>query len=864
MEQQEVPRRSVDLQDNPEILSPPIIRTPLYRCAKSVIVSGFVPHAEIDIEIDGMIETVRAGFPLPDGEIINLSDPLESNQQVRARQRTTVTESPWSEPVTVRSHTEDYPAGPPRPQINPSPVFECGSRTGVSNLLIGANVWIIANGEERGRVNGCRDHQGIDVIRDYGLGEEVHAWSELCQDPSPPSEKQITQTPPSPLPTPGFDPVYQGGEQLRITNIVNGARVTLYRNGTNQGTSRCWGYALLWGLEPPFTAGETFAAVQTMCPRDPPSDRGKTTVEPCSRLPAPLVGPVQYGDKRITLTDFMPDAIIKVYINLSKVGEGGGPVVQLTRSINYGDTVYVEQVLGTCQGQTIRKIIPGCVDPPLTYDPSALNLFPVGNMDYADGHIKGSVYYPANKDGVGESFNERLSVLGRVPIVFIAHGNHHTHYDPGNRLHEGSPNCGGGIPSGWVEIPNYKGYNYFQKQLAQMGIIAVSVNCNETNGCTACGPINIQDRVELINDSIEYFRQLDADNRSHFHQKINFGSVGLMGHSRGGNAVVWAPELISLPGVSIKSVLALAPTSCGFSTGIPGNCAFMTILPAGDGDVWSNDGAKYYDRAQPEPFKSQLYVHYANHNFFNREWLSDDSNGPAVMARFDHERILSVYGCAFFYSTLFGHKDTLRFLSGHMIPGGAATEHVHLSFEQKDAVTIDDHEDRNGIERNSLNMPTMQSGGMHAEEYPFKQATGAFNISFFGDSIGMVIEDRERNSRFRSQLLEPTDLTNREIWIRAAEVYNGSNLPTDATKFELGLEDDSGFVAWINSDSVGRLPRPYDLGSSTKTMLKTLRFRAGCFSAANRSFKVDKVVAILIRTTNGDQRALAFDDLQIV
>ena len=53
----------------------------------------------------------------------------------------------------------------------------------------------------------------------------------------------------------------------------------------------------------------------------------------------------------------------------------------------------------------------------------------------------------------------------------------------------------------------------------------------------------------------------------------------------------------------------------------------MTILPAGDGDVVTNDGAKFYDQAGSDPFKCQLYIHKANHNYFNTEWVNDEQTG---------------------------------------------------------------------------------------------------------------------------------------------------------------------------------------------------------------------------------------------
>jgi hypothetical protein len=299
----------------------------------------------------------------------------------------------------------------------------------------------------------------------------------------------------------------------------------------------------------------------------------------------------------------------------------------------------------------------------------------------------------------------------------------------------------------------------------------------------------------------------------------------------------------------------------------------MTILPASDGDVVGNQGATFYDAAMPEPFKSQLYVHHANHNYFNRNWLNDDAvGGLPLMSRADHERILSAYGCAFFRSVLLGHA-TLAYLDGTLRPPAVQTGHVHLSFKRAGQTTVDDHGQGNGIVRNSMNAPTAQEMGLSADEHPFRQGVaGRFNDSFFGNTVGMVAQGRESASSFRSQLERPRDLSRHEIWIRAAEVYNGSNVQGGPTGFMLGLESASGAVAWVDSDGVGGLPRPLDRRAfdlprwyaqdMTKTMPKTLRFPVRCFAA--RDFDVREVVAIRLRLSRQDQRALAFDDLQIV
>ncbi len=158
----------------------------------------------------------------------------------------------------------------------------------------------------------------------------------------------------------------------------------------------------------------------------------------------------------------------------------------LTHALVAGDTVHVTQSLTSCPASVARQLTVACVDPPVSGDPSALDLFPVGFTEYAAGPVRGSVYYPAVDDGKDMAFNQRLAALGRVPLVVLAHGNH-------------SP-----------ADPSYRGgYDYFQTALAKMGIVAVSVDCNALNGSGA-GVGNIEARADLIIDSIRHFQALDA------------------------------------------------------------------------------------------------------------------------------------------------------------------------------------------------------------------------------------------------------------------------------------------------------------------------------------------------------------------
>ena len=437
-----------------------------------------------------------------------------------------------------------------------------------------------------------------------------------------------------------------------------------------------------------------------------------------------------------------------------------------------------------------------------------------------------------------------------MPIAVLVHGRH------------------GGTTS-------HLGYDYLQQQLARMGVVAVSVDCNASDGWSGWAA-NIRDRADLVIASIAHLQALDAGGDPLFGGRLDFTRLAMMGHSRGGDAVVVVPEIITLPGVTIRGVISLGPVNSGASSGHPKGYPFLAILPASDGDVIDNNGAQFYDGADPAPFKGQLYVDHANHNYFNRQWLNDDTNGGLpLMSRPDHELILSAYGCAFFRRVLLGHP-TEAFLDGTLRPPGVLTGNVHISFKRQGQVTVDDHEDGNGIGKNSFPAPTTASGGLIADEHPFEQgAAGRFNDSFFGATVGMVAQTKETGGTFRSAFDQSRDVTPLEVWIRAAEVYDGASVPPGATGFQLGLEDDNGTVVWVDSDGAGGLPRPLDRRAfdlprwyatdKTKTMPTTLRFPVGCFRPPpGTKFDPRRVVAVRLRLGRGDGRALAFDDLQLV
>jgi hypothetical protein len=421
--------------------------------------------------------------------------------------------------------------------------------------------------------------------------------------------------------------------------------------------------------------------------------------------------------------------------------------------------------------------------------------------------------------------------------------------------------------------PSYHGYDYFQAQLARMGFIAVSVDERESDKSADWSDFtqNIVRRAEVAIASIQFLQKLDASDAI-FKGTFDFARTGLMGHSRGGDCVLAVVERITLPGVKILAVLSLAPVDSGANSGKPKGIAFMTFLPAADGDVVDNDGAHFYDQAVPVPLKTQLYIDHANHNYFNRIWLNDDAMGAiAIMARPDHERILSTYGCAFFRFAL-RNDATFGYLDHTLLPAGVQNQNIHLSYDVSSARIVDNYEGH-PITQDSEGQPTAQSGGLVAKDFPFSQSAGAFNPSFFGNTTGNVSTSKGATGDFREQLKSLADLTSSEVRVRAAEVYQAPNIPAKPTGFRVGLEDAQGTIAWLDVDAVGGLARPFDRHSLdtfegnpdlTKTMLSTYRFPGHCFMDTEKKLQLAQIRAIHLGLNRGDGRPIAFDDLEIV
>jgi hypothetical protein len=247
---------------------------------------------------------------------------------------------------------------------------------------------------------------------------------------------------------------------------------------------------------------------------------------------------------------------------------------------------------------------------------------------------------------------------GRHPVVFLVHGNHATCGTPipNTRWRNDDRSdytTTGRCPPGYVVVPNHRGYDYIGRRLASWGMIAISVNLNR--GITVApndpgDPGLILRRARMVlrhltvlagwdNGSVAPPKGLGFNPRRVF----DFSRIGLMGHSRGGDAIVAVPKVFAsgstwksrLPSnTRFRVLMALAPTDFQAARPAPGNAVFSTLIPTCDGDVVDMQGIRFFDRAlklgkerAKRLEKSSFQVWGTNHNGYSTEWHISDAAG---------------------------------------------------------------------------------------------------------------------------------------------------------------------------------------------------------------------------------------------
>ncbi|WP_176218198.1 alpha/beta hydrolase [Saccharomonospora piscinae] len=254
---------------------------------------------------------------------------------------------------------------------------------------------------------------------------------------------------------------------------------------------------------------------------------------------------------------------------------------------------------------------------------------------------------------------------GPFPLVLLLHGN------KSNATH------------------SEDGFRYLGEQLASHGIIAASVDQNylNTGVLDRSGGLRGVDaaRGSLLLDHLRAWRTWNNQEGNPFTGKVDLGAVGLLGHSRGGEAIATATHQHAadpLDGITIRSLLALAPSDGQHRPGgepiTLRDVNYLVLQGSHDADVAGFAGLNQYERleysGEADHIAAAVHIGRANHGQFNSRWGRHDVGYGLPAAFLDdgvlltpeqQRRIASAYATTYFTGTLADQPGEFALLRDH-------------------------------------------------------------------------------------------------------------------------------------------------------------------------------------------------------
>ena len=287
---------------------------------------------------------------------------------------------------------------------------------------------------------------------------------------------------------------------------------------------------------------------------------------------------------------------------------------------------------------------------------------------------------------------------GRFPLVIAVHGNHP------------------------MEEYSESGYDYLGKLLASRGFIFAAVDENFLN-ISAWGdglffrPLKGESdaRGWLVLEHLRQWRAWNDQPGNPFFRRVDLSRIGLMGHSRGGEAIVIAAALNRLPvypdnaalkfdyGFEIRSLIALAPADgqyqpSGLRTPLQ-DVNYLLLHGAHDMDVLTMMGAAPFERlefsGQGDFYKAAIYIYGANHGQFNTVWGNKDMAEPVarlynlrqLLPQHDQQQIAKALVSAFLEDTLHGQSEYRALFQDLRCGGNWLPDTIYLN-QYQDSQTV--------------------------------------------------------------------------------------------------------------------------------------------------------------------------------
>jgi hypothetical protein len=342
-------------------LSPPIVRGPIYECARAAHVEGFVPHALVVVYANG-VEVVGHSRPYVGYDDVPLTRPLAVGDRITATQQAFGLTSDQSYQAVNVDH---QPASLGTPTVGPV-VYACGEIVPVAGLTPSTHVEVYsaatspvpvipANLVGEADCTGSWVPVGTQPLKEgwYVAAHQVSCPGTSHEIQSPSSDSLLIPPEPHPVNPPTVDPPVVANDVVNLEGLYVGAGVTVTDVTQNQGVGG--GLATAdrnWApVHPPIQGGHAYAATQKLCTGSVQS----TPVPSTNELSAPvLISPICPDDRSVIVGSTIINATVVIYRVGTPIPIGiGGAVpgdlelaIGPAFSLGLNDELYVRQFMG--------------------------------------------------------------------------------------------------------------------------------------------------------------------------------------------------------------------------------------------------------------------------------------------------------------------------------------------------------------------------------------------------------------------------------------------------------------------------------------------------------------------------------------
>lgn len=414
-----------------------------------------------------------------------------------------------------------------------------------------------------------------------------------------------------------------------------------------------------------------------------------------------------------------------------------------------------------------------------------------------DVRLKAHVFFPADMPGVTDPA-QISTTKPHYPLVVIVHGNGH----------------------------DYKTYDFLLQHLAQNGFIAASIDNRFVSGGALVHGMHGLGRA---NNFFEHLPVL----KTTFGVKVE-DNIGVVGHSRGGEAVLKIARLNqqNALGHKIKALMSLAPTDqYGRETlQAPYATPYFVLYGSRDGDVagwypwfppfdWRMTGFSLYDRAGDAP-KSTAFVYQATHNGFITSNVDNPGDQPLPPAT--QQTIVQAYLTAFFRQQLRGEGRWNGMFANELQPASVAATgaEIYMQHHTPGGKVIDDFQTAGTNWKSSTIGGTVSHGGTLPVDpskgrlFDFPPTNPGLDTQSPHDTKGLKIRWDNTGGQL-GRLVWTIPHAHRNVKkfgalsLRVTQKEGSASNPADQPQdFALGLTDSAHHQRAIRASAFGEAPFP--------------------------------------------------------